>query len=263
MALKINRNDDDKIVSVKTGEGVFSYAFLTTPRPESDFKSGTYGTDFIIRDKETLAALKEYLNQVMKSAKDEHWGGKIPVPAKLHIPLKKGDEDNELTKGAYVLKTATKNMPKVLIRDTRTGRAIEIDEDRYGEIYSGMVGEIIVTFKGYSFSGNKGITAYISAACKTGDGTPLGSRGNYEDEFSIETDYEESDFDEAEEEEVEEAPAKKGTTKKGTTTKKTTPKKEPEIDIDSLIDAQSDDSEDEEEEEEEVNVKEMSVDDFL
>lgn len=267
MGLKINRNEDDLIVSIQTNPGVFSYAFLLEPRPEKDLKAGTYGTDLIIRDKETIAAIKEYLNQEMKISKDKHWDGK--TPKKLHLPLKKGDEDSELTKGAYVLKTSTAYEPKVLIRDPETGRAHNVDrETEADEIYSGMIGEIIVTFKGYNYSGNKGITAYITAACKTDAGTPLGNRGNYEEDFSLEGDFDESDFDEPTPKEDKKpksskagsgkasGSAKAGASKKGA--KKDT-KKDEEVDIDSLI--ESDDGE--AEEEEDIDVENLSVEDFM
>ena len=66
--LKLNKNDDKKIVSMQTNEGVFSFAYLVEPRPESDFKAGHYGTDFVIRDPETLQAIKTYLNEVIEAA---------------------------------------------------------------------------------------------------------------------------------------------------------------------------------------------------
>jgi hypothetical protein len=47
---KINRMDDGRIRSIQTAESIFSYAYLVSPRPESDFKAGTFGTDLIIRE---------------------------------------------------------------------------------------------------------------------------------------------------------------------------------------------------------------------
>ncbi len=192
MGLKINRNDDNKIVSLQTNDGVFSFAYLVEPRPESDFKAGHYGTDFVTRDPETLKAIKEYLNEVIQTAVKDVWENKMPK--EMLLPLKKGDEASDLTKGAYVLKTHTKHEPKVYIRN-ESGRALEVTPDEFSDIYSGMIGEVVIKFSAYSYGGNKGITAYLSAACKTANGTPLGSKGNYEDDFSIKSDFDSNDFD--------------------------------------------------------------------
>jgi len=263
MALKINRNEAEKIVSIKTADGVFSYSYLMNPRPESDFQPGTYGTEFIIRDKATLAAIKGYIKDVIKEAAAGDWSGK--VPRDLHIPLKAGDSENPLEADAFVLKTSTKNQPKVYIRNAK-GRAFEVEEDEIDEIYSGMIGELIFTLRAYKYNGKKGITAYVNAVCKTGAGTPLGGKSDYESDFSLEGSFDEDDEDEeSEEEETVVAPTKKLTPAEKTKATKAknkaakAAKKEAEFDVDSLISG----GEESDDEESEVDTSNMSIDDFL
>jgi len=234
--------DDGRIRSIQTAESIFSYAYLVSPRPESDFKAGTFGTDLIIRDDETIAAIKEYINQVMKEAKEDAWDGK--VPKNLSLPVRMGDDEIPLEAGALVLKTSTKIQPKVFIRDKDTGKAREVTEEEIedGEIYSGMLGEVIFSLRAYNYNGVKGITAYINAACKTGIGTPLGIKYNFEEEFSEELD----DDDDESEEEAFSIPKSKSSTAKPATTKKVTTKSTKKQAI-----VEEEDEEDEEDDEDE------------
>lgn len=262
MSVKINRDDEGRIKSIRTGEGMFSYAYLLNARPESDFKAGTYGTEFVIHDDDTIAAIKEYVNQVMQEAKNKEWNGTIPK--NVSLPIKAGDEENELEAGHYVLKTSTKIQPKVLIRDPETGRAHEVEEDEFDQIYSGMLGEIIFTLRAYNYNGVRGITAYINAACKTGEGTPLGGNFNYEDEFS-----EASDFDE-EVDEIFHLDDKKNKKSNKKSNKKVETK---EPSIDDLIPGVKTESKkastkkqevtEKEEEDEDEDTEQLSIDDFL
>ena len=88
-----------------------------------------------------------------------------------------------------MLKTTTNKQPKIHIRDEGSGLAHEITEDEVDEIYSGMIGEAIIQFSPYNYLGRKGITCYLNAVCKTGDGTVLGGVASYVDEFSLGSDF--------------------------------------------------------------------------
>lgn len=199
MSLKVTRHPETgKIIRIKTGEGVFSYSYLVSPRPEDSLNPGTYGTDFIIKDDETLSAIKEYLKEQIVEGKERFWNN--TVPKDLHIPLRQGKEDVELERGYWVLSTKSKSQPALFILDKETGRAreVETEEDMY-EIYSGMVGEVIIALRPYSYKGIRGITCYVNAVCKTGTGTPIGVRTtDYKSEFSLEGAFE-SEFNNDEE----------------------------------------------------------------
>jgi hypothetical protein len=211
--LKITRaKDSDKITQLQTAAGVFSYTYLVSPRPEDNFNPGTYGTEFIIRDGDTIKALKEYLSQVITEAKTEIWGGKIP--ANLHLPLKTGDEEVDIEKDAYVLKTASKRQPKLFILNPTTGNAHEIeDEEELSEIYAGMIGEVIIKFSAYVYNSINGVKCYINAACKTADGEPLANRASYKDAFSLSTEFDVNGSTDKAEEQAEPEAVEKPTVK--------------------------------------------------
>jgi hypothetical protein len=225
--MSLTRDKDTNVIkSLKTGDVVFSYAFLTSPRPEGSLNPGTYGAELIISDEETKKEVMEYLKQMIEDGKKNTWKGKIPKD--LYIPVRDPDEENEHEKDALiVLKTSTKIQPKLYIRDPETGRAHNVEEDEEEEIYSGMVGEAIIRMVVVDFKGFHGIKAYINAACKTADGTPFGSVINYEDEFSEDAAYG-SEFDAVKE--------TKTTKPKKTTKKEPEPEEdEDDVDLDSLI----------------------------
>lgn len=186
------RRDENsgKIINMKTRDAGFRYAFLVNARPESDFAPGTYGADLIIEDKETKTEIKEYLREVIEEGKNTIWKGKIPKD--LHLPVKAVDPEKEsgVDEEAMVIKTSTKMQPKLYIRRD-SGKAVEVGEDEIDEIYSGMIGEAIIKFVTYDFKGNRGVKAYLSAVCKTGNGTPIGGNTNYEEVFSTETAFDE------------------------------------------------------------------------
>jgi len=185
---KVTRDPETgRITSLHLQDVVFSYSYLVSPRPETDFNPGTYGTELIIKDADTVKAVKEYLNDIMEEAKVTTWENK--VPKSVNLPLKKGNEENELEADAFVLKTSSKQQPKLFIRPEDSERAHEVTEDELDEIYAGMVGDAIVKFRAYSYNGIKGIKAYLNAVCKTGNGTPLAAKTSYEDVFSGPTEF--------------------------------------------------------------------------
>lgn len=191
------------IQKIRVTNAVASYAYLTSPRPEGSLKEGTYGTELIIRDEETIALVKQYTKQVAQHAITNVWRVQ---PKELGLPYALGDEENEREAGALVFKTsAPKFQPTLLIRNPKTGRAHQLEEDEKDEYYSGMLVDADVVLKPWAVGGKFGVTAYVNAVCKVGDGEPFAARVNYEDSFSIDTDFnaeDEDTFDEVQEEEV-------------------------------------------------------------
>lgn len=192
--LKAYRNSETgEITAVQTSAGIFSYAYLTTP--DSSFGSPVYRTEFVTRDKKTVDLVKEYLAQVVNAAKSEQWGGKLPKG--LNLPVRNGNEGNELEDGAFVLKLSNKVQPDIYIKEN--GKAHQISEDEIDDIYSGMEGEVIFSFKAYNMNGAKGVKAYLNGVCKTGEGKPIGTRISFVDAFSdpgaFDDDDEEGDSD--------------------------------------------------------------------
>lgn len=169
MSRVVRNEKTGKIDLLRVQGSVVQYPALLEPRGKEDLKEGTYGAQFIIKDPESIALVKEYVTQVAKEAITSMWGGKVPKG--MTLPYFAGDEDNDIESGGIVLKTNSKFPPKVYIR--RPGqRTVALDDNE--EIYPGMIADADIKFKSYAHaSGNKGVTAYIQAICKTGDGTPL------------------------------------------------------------------------------------------
>jgi len=185
---KVTKNPETgQTTALHLSDVIFSYSYLVTPRPETDFNPGTYGTELILTDQESVKAIKEYLNEIMEEAKNTTWEGKLPKA--LNLPLKKGNEESELEAGRFVLKTSSKTQPRLFVRTENDSRAREVGESDIDEIYAGMVGEAIVKFRAYSYNGIKGVKAYINAVCKTGEGTPLAKKVSYEEVFSGATEF--------------------------------------------------------------------------
>lgn len=256
MSLKIYRDADGVITQLKTGEGRFSYTYLTTTKPpfvQGSDEKPVYATDLIVDDEETIAAIKTYLNEIISDARTELWAAAIKknqgrLPAGLHLPFRVGDEEKEPEAGKYVLSTKSTFQPKLYILNQNTGRAYEVETDEdIEQIYSGMYGEIIVKFKAYAYGTSNGITCYIQSACKTNDGEPLGNRTNFGDEFSLTSDFDQSVDDIV----IEKKPASKPVAANKTSAKtaaKTTSKPvaakpqtvvEESIDIDNLLSVSS------------------------
>lgn len=248
------------IKKLRVTEAITSYSFLVSPRPVGNLQEGQYGAELIITDPETISLIKQYTKEVAQTAITSAWG---KVPKALGKPYRLGNEDKEREAGAFILRTnSPKFQPSILIRDLRTGRAHHITEDEKDEIYSGMLADVDVTFKPWAVGGKFGVTAYLNAVCKVGDGEPFASTGSLEDSFSVDLGFDDEDsfdepvkkaptrkqtedkvqmslddlldIDEADEVEVVEKPVKKAPAKKTTT--KTTPKKEvKELTIDDLL----------------------------
>lgn len=217
------------IKKLRVTEAVASYAYLVSPRPEGMLQEGTYGSELIIRDEETIKLIKEYVKEVASNAIKGAW--KL-VPSAINRPYRDGNEDNEREAGAFVLKTSSpKFQPKLLIRNPRTGRATELTEEEKEEFYSGMIVDVDVTFRDWSVGGKYGVTAYLNAVCKVGDGEPFATGGNIEDSFSIDLGFDDEDsFD------VEEPKAKPAVKPK-----KKTAKEVDEEEVDALLEGLIDD----------------------
>lgn len=181
---RLIRNEEGKIIKLRLENATVSYPYLVSPRPEGQFKAGSYGAEFIIYDEETKALVKDYVKEVAKTAIATHWNNK--VPQKLGLPYEEGNEEVEREAGALILKTSSpKFQPRLFIRDPQTGRAHEITEDEIDSIYAGMIADADVTFKAYNVNGSTGITAYLGAVCKVADGEPFATKQSLEDSFSL------------------------------------------------------------------------------
>lgn len=240
----LTKDPNGRITRLRITDAMVQYTALVEPRDDRDLKPGTYGAQFIIRDEETIALIKEYTREIAAEAIRTEWKKK-PYP--IGKPYSKGSEDREAEAGGYILKTNSGFQPKLYIR--RPGqRTIALDDN--DEFYDGMIVDADVVFKAYNVTGNHGVTAYLQAVCKVGDGEPLYvSSASSFDVVDFEDD-EASSFDEEPTPPKKKAPAKKAPVKEAV-----------EDDLD--LDLDDFDLDEDGEEEDEVDTSGMTLEDLL
>lgn len=227
---KLIRNAEGDIIRIRLENVTVSYPYLTSPRPEGQLKAGSYGAEFIIYDDETKALVKEYTKAVAQKAVTTTWNNM--VPSELRLPYREGDEAAEREEDALVVMShSPKFQPRLFIRDPQSGRAHELTEDEIDEFYAGMLVDADVTIKPYNFNGKPGqngrtgLTAYIGAVCKVGEGEPFASKEALIDSFSSPTEFDTDSTTKTE--------ATKTSTKK--TTKKAVTEAAPAVSLDDLL----------------------------
>lgn len=221
---RIIRDAEGNIKKLRLTDVIVSYPYLVTARPEGQFKAGSWGAEFIIRDKETIDLVKAYAKEVAQSAIATHWNNRTPND--LTLPYRGPKEDNQHEEGAFIVKAGSpKFQPSLFIREAN-GRARLLEEDEHDEFYAGMVADADITIKPYNVNGKAGITAYLGAVCKVGEGEPFSAGVSLEESFSLD-DIEDDD------EGFDVVPEKKAPTKKGIPSKETNNK--PAVSLDDLL----------------------------
>lgn len=156
--------------TITTGKVRFSYCHFFTPVAAQGSDQAKYSVSVIIpkSDEETLKRIKTAIEEAKKAGQTSKWEGKIP--AKLHTPLKDGDEekpDDPAYANSYYFNCSSKNQPAVV------DRALQPIIDPT-EVYSGCYGRVNVNFYAYNFNGVKGVAAGLNSVQKLEDGQPLG-----------------------------------------------------------------------------------------
>lgn len=156
--------------TITTGKVRLSYCHLFTPVKAPGSDQEKYSVSVIIPkdDKETLLKIDKAVNEAKKAGQSSKWGGKIP--AKLHAPLRDGDEDrpdDPAYADSYFFNCSSKNQPAVVDRGLQ-----EIINP--SEVYSGCYGRVNVNFFAYDTNGNRGIAVGLNSVQKLEDGEALG-----------------------------------------------------------------------------------------
>lgn len=178
---------DPKVINRKVvfGPCRLSYVHLLEKHSfDGDSENGKYSVSILIpkKEKKTIDAIKEAIDNATKEYASNKWGNKLPK--NMELPLRDGDErDDEAYAGHYFVNAKSSTRPGVV----NTAREPIDDEE---EIYSGMWGMVSVSFYGFDTHGNKGIAAAINNVMKTKDDQRLGG-----DKESAEVDFEGYDDD--------------------------------------------------------------------
>ena len=178
-------NKNITATSVRLGELRFSYAYVFSPRRNEDGSDGKYSVQLLIPKTDKDA--KRYIDAAVEAAKQvgatKCWNGKVPPAAKLHLPLRDGDEENPddpIYEGMWFMNAGSKTKPGVrVLENGQMSEAMDVDD-----FYSGCWGAAVVNFFPYSTSGNMGVAAGLNNVIKTRDDERLGGGGR-----SAETDF--------------------------------------------------------------------------
>jgi len=164
--------------SVRLGELRFSYAYVFSPRKKEDGTDDKYSVQLLIPKTDKKA--KQIIDAAVEAAKQagvqKCWNGKMPAPAKLHMPLRDGDEENPddpIYEGMWFMNAGSKTKPGIRVLDKgQMSEAMDMDD-----FYSGCWGAAVVNFFPYSTSGNMGVAAGLNNVIKTRDDEKLGGGG--------------------------------------------------------------------------------------
>lgn len=173
------------MAKVVTKKVRLSYVHVFTPG-ETLNGDEKYSACLIIpkKDKVTIAAIKQAIEDAKEEGKAKKWGGK--VPANLKTPLRDGDEersDKPEFQNSYFLNASSKNQPAVFDTD----KTELLDKN---ELYSGCWARVVVNFYPYDASGSRGVAAGLNGIKKVADDERLDGGGVSVDDF----DDEEEDF---------------------------------------------------------------------
>lgn len=173
-----NYNKQISATSIRLGELRFSYVYVFSPRRNDDGTEGKYSVQLLIP--KTDAQAKKLIDAAVEAAivagVEKKFGGKRPVPAKLHLPLRDGDEeypDDPNYAGMWFFNASSAKKPGVrVLNDGQMSEAMDTDD-----FYSGCYGAAVVNFFAYNTSGNVGVAAGLNNVIKTRDGENLGGGG--------------------------------------------------------------------------------------
>lgn len=169
---------DNKVIF---GPVRLSYTHLFNKyNPDGDSADGKYMTNALIpkKEKETVKAIQEAIENAKKAGVVSKWGGK--EPKKLDMPLRDGDTDKEDDveyEDHYYVNAKSKTRPGVIDRD----KSPIVEE---GEMYSGVWAILSVTFYAYDVSGNRGVACGLNNVMKYKDGERMGGRSSAESDFA-------------------------------------------------------------------------------
>lgn len=165
---------------VVTGECRLSFVRLLEPVAMKEGDEPKYSVTAIVpkSDEKTIAAIRAAIQAAAEAGAQKHFGGRVPT--NVNHTFKDGDTEcddlGELKnikypeyKGCYYIRLSTKFKPKVLNANLQ-----EIIDPT--EIYSGMYGQVSMTFFAYSGDGRRGVSAVLNNVKKTRDGDPLTSQ---------------------------------------------------------------------------------------
>ena len=143
-----------------------------------------FSTSIIIpkSDTKTIAAINAAIDAAIENGAAK-FGGKIPNPAALKLPLRDGDveREDEAYKDSFFLNANSTTAPQIV------DRAVQPILDR-SEVYSGCYARVSINFYAFNTNGNKGVACGLGNIQKVRDGEPLGGKSSAADDFASDLD---------------------------------------------------------------------------
>ena len=159
-----------------TGQGRFSYAFLTKPAEGMNGGAAKFRSKFLIpkEDTRTKEAIDNAIAEAIERGKKDKWNGKAPKKFR-NFPIQDGDGVREFDgepfgeecHGHWVLSCSANEEHKPVGYKQVGNKAVPVEPS---EVYSGMYGKVLISFYPYSASGNNGIACSLNGYLKTRDG---------------------------------------------------------------------------------------------
>lgn len=182
-----NLNKSLSDTAVRIGECRLSYVNVFAPRRNEDGTDGKYSIQLIIpkADKVAKQLIDAAVEAAVQNGISSKFGGKRPVPAKLKLPLRDGDEefpDDDNYAGCYFMNASSSKDYKPGVRVLDNGQMVEALDSE--DMYSGCFGCVALNFYAYSTSGNMGVAAGLNNVIKTRDGEKLGGTHSAESDFA-------------------------------------------------------------------------------
>ena len=183
------RNLNKKIseTSLRIGEVRFGYVFVFAPRKNDDGTDGKYSVQILIPKTDTVAVqlVKDAIEAAKQAGLSTKFGGKMPSAAKLHTPLRDGDEEfpeDPTYEGMYFLNASSSKDYKPGVAVLANGAVQEALDNE--DFYSGCWGCATVNFYAYSTRGNVGIAVGLNNVIKTRDDERLAGGKTAAQDFS-------------------------------------------------------------------------------
>ena len=169
---------------VVTGKGRLSYAHIWEPHSSGEDKEKKYSTAFLWpkSDTKTTEAIKKAVEAAI-AAGPPKWGGKRPIPSKLKLPIRDGDEEkpgDPAYAGMWFFNASSKDAPGIVQLVNKVVTAIT-DKTK---VYSGCYCMISVNFYPFAASGNNGVGAGLNNILFVKDGEPLSGGTSAADDFA-------------------------------------------------------------------------------
>lgn len=181
-----NYNKKISETTIRIGEVRFSYAnvFSSRKKNENDDGEGKYSVMLLIPKSNTGA--KKLIDEATEAAKQNgvsaKWNGKMPSAAKLHLPLRDGDDEypeDDTYKDMWFLNASSTQKPGVRVLEN--GQMAEALDNE--DFYSGCWGCAAIAMYPYSSNGNVGVAVGLNNVIKTRDDERLGGGRSADQDF--------------------------------------------------------------------------------